>query len=339
MSSPISHCVPADGGASVTARPGRSAHSVDIVVLSWNRLDSTLETIESARSQRGVDARVWVVDQGSDQACLDGLRQGIAGADGVVLHELGRNYGVAGGRNRGMALGRAPYIVAIDNDAVFADERTVERAVERFEAEPGLAAIGFRIRNFYTGEDDESSWAYPRQLRSSRNQEFVTTRYCGAAHALRRSAIEETTWYDEALFFYWEEADLSYQLIQAGWRLIYLPDCVVRHKVDPEARTGWQGDRFYYLVRNAVYLDWKYFGSLWRAGTLAVGYQLKGLYNGAGRQAARALRDSGRMIRRRPADRTRRLDERSRAYIRDHDERYRGTLWDRLRNEVFERLR
>jgi hypothetical protein len=49
-----------------------------------------------------------------------------------------------------------------------------------------LAAIGFRIDNFFTGRNDDTSWDYPGagnrpKARSS------TTRFIGAGHCIRRS--------------------------------------------------------------------------------------------------------------------------------------------------------
>ncbi|WP_223097870.1 glycosyltransferase family 2 protein [Vibrio sp. SCSIO 43132] len=39
--------------------------SVDITILSWDRIDDTLDAIDSALSQQGIDLKVIVVDQGS----------------------------------------------------------------------------------------------------------------------------------------------------------------------------------------------------------------------------------------------------------------------------------
>jgi len=39
--------------------------SVDIILLSWNRVELTLETVESLLHQQGVALNIWIVDQGS----------------------------------------------------------------------------------------------------------------------------------------------------------------------------------------------------------------------------------------------------------------------------------
>lgn len=306
--------------------------SVDVIILSWNRPAETVEAIHSALAQQGVDVRVQVVDQGSDAPTRQALEQLARDEPRVAVTWLERNLGVARGRNIAMRMGRAPVIVALDNDAVFASPGTLLQAVQRFEREPDLGAIGFRILNFHTGDDDRGSWAYPRTLLARRGDEFQTTRFCGCGHAIRRDALSRTQGYDDALFFYWEELDLGLQLVDRGYRIVYDPSLVVRHKVDPERRVRWDGERFFYLVRNAVYLDYKHFRSLPRSAAVALAYQVRGLRNGVSPQAVRGAIEAVRLIRSLPAGTG--LGERARAYVHRHDTLPRGSVWSRLRNEV-----
>jgi len=311
---------------------------IDVVILSLNRLVDTLAAISSIKSQESVRPILWVVDQGSSKPTLERLRE-VAKADcDVQLIELGKNLGVAAGRNRGMSLGSANYIVSLDNDAVFSQPTALKAVVERFQADEGLAAIGFRIQNYWSGEYDRGSWVYPRSQWKLRDQPFLTTRFCGAGHAIRREALHATAMYDEALFFYWEELDLSYQLIAAGYTIMFDPEIVILHKISQEARRSWTGDRFYYLVRNAIYLDYKYFRSPGRVLMRMIGYLLKGLVNGVVFQAVKGVAHSLLLIRDQDLSQVSVLDERTNQYLIQHEMLQRGSLFQRLRDEVFETL-
>ena len=312
--------------------------ALDVVILSWNRRDLILETIANVQQQRDVQATIWVIDQGSDAETLQALRP-LHQAGAIRLLEMGRNLGVAGGRNVGNTQGDAPIIVSLDNDAVFADEGALREVVRIFREDKRLGAFGFRLKNYYTGEDDGLNWAYPRRMFERRAERFLTTRFAGGAHAIRRAAWEQTRGYDPRLFFYWEELDLGYQLIAAGWEVAYDPRVVVWHKVAPETRLNWRDGRYYYLVRNALYVNYKYFRSRRAVLKLAVGYTLKGAYNGLFGQALRALRDAGGMMNAVRAEDFPPLDEAARRTIAEYDgARQRGNLWQRLRHEVFVRL-
>lgn len=310
---------------------------VDVVILSWNRVENTIATLENILSQEDVDIDVWVIDQGSNDETLRSLKKFIASHSIINLIELHQNFGVAGGRNRGMRLGNGEFIICIDNDAVFDSQTAIKDTVKRFKFDDELAIIGYKIKNFYTNIADRPNWVYARQLMEKKDEEFWATRFCGAGHAIRRSALEKTNYYDEVLFFYWEELDLSYQVINLGYKIIFFPDVCVLHKVDPKQRLNWQGDRYYYLVRNALYLDWKYFRCLQRFMMYSIGYFIKGLFNGIVAQSLRAIGDALKM-KRNLKKRRGHLSKKAKEYIYQHDAIYRGSLFDRLKREVMERL-
>ena len=130
---------------------------VDFIILSWNRTEETIAAIESARAQKGVIGSVKVVDQGSEPDNLARMRRYVASADDVALQELGRNVGVPAGRNIATRMGNAPYVIALDNDAEFADEECALRAITMMEADATLAAVALRILTYDAREDDDSS--------------------------------------------------------------------------------------------------------------------------------------------------------------------------------------
>lgn len=315
--------------------------AVDVIILSLNRVDDTIAAIRSALEQTGVQKNVWIVDQGSDPAQLERLRRFVEDKP-VILKELGCNVGVPAGRNIASQMGSAPYIVALDNDAVFGGPDTLQRAVSRLEAEPRLGAIGFRILSYFTGKDDPLSWGYPRALMHRSAEEFPAAQFVGAGHALRRAAFEAAGGYDGCLFFAWEELDLSFRMLNLGYGIKYVPDVVVLHKVSPEGRIRWDSGRFYYTVRNRLYIHWKYRAPLWRVLRSASGFLVKGAYNGATGQALRAMLDAYRMHRSLSAsDRDSMrclLHEDVRAYIRQCNLEDKGGVWYKLYRHALRRF-
>lgn len=319
-----------------------SSHQVDVVILSMERAPDTIEAIASSLEQEGVSKHVWVVDQGSSRESVAALQVFVADKPQVTLKLLDRNLGVPGGRNVGIGLGTSPYIVSLDNDATFSDRGTLARAVEYLDADPTIAAIGFRIFNYYSGGDDDSSWRYPKALQNSYDREFLTTRFPGGGHAIRRDAFERAGRYDDSLFFNWEEMDLCFRLINLGYQIKYVPGISIRHKTSPVKRTSWKNDRYYYLVRNGLYVRFKYGIPLSQISIIAGGYILKGFINGVAGQAFRAVRDavrmSARFARRRRDAPLFHLSASAKRYIFDNDLRHRGGFWQRVRREVFAKL-
>lgn len=279
--------------ASGSIRPRQAPADVDVIILSWNRVEETIAAIASAAEQEGVSKKVMVVDQGSEPASLARLEQGIASLPDVVLLKLGRNSGVAGGRNIASALGSSPCIVALDSDAVFAGRQVLAKVVRQLETHPELCALGFRISNYFTGQNDETSWDYSAERRP--DQTFASTRFIGAGHAIRRQVFEGVGGYDDRLFFCGEEVDLCYRMLNTGQRIQYFADAQILHKVSPEHRVYWGKGRFFYTVRNNLYSMYKFNAPLPRLGLAATAFLVKACANGIPSAAVRGIREAVRM--------------------------------------------
>lgn len=310
--------------------------AVDIVVLSWNRVAMTLDAVDSALAQRGVDAHVVVLDQGSDPDQLEALRSGVTARPGVRLVEVAENLGVPGGRNRAAEYGDAPYIFNLDNDAVLDDDDTVARCVRHLEANPEVAIVALRILNDSTGDDDPLSWTYPAGLRARSHETMRVAKFVGCAHLMRRDVFEAVGAFDDALFFGGEEMDLAFRVIDAGHAIDYLGSARVRHRVDPEKRVEWGDDRFYYFVRNGYYVFQKYMPTATGVSLRTVGRVVQGVRNGFVGQTLRGLRDGRRMLRalEPAARRDATISDTARAYVHTHQLEHEGTLWERARQSL-----
>lgn len=309
---------------------------VDVVILSWNRGEDTVEALRSVVAQEKVDVRVQVVDQGSSPEQLDELREFAHSHPAVELTELGRNVGVPAGRNIGIRQGSAPTVVSLDNDAVFADTGALVRVAERLSDNPRLGAVAFRADNYFTNELDETSWVFPPVLRDL-DEATPVTRFVGVGHAIRRDTFDQVGGYDDSLFFCEEELDLSWKMIGAGYEILYDPSIVVRHKVSPEGRVRWDGTRVYYQTRNSVLIHHRHLRQLPTTLTVAGGWLAKAAYNREVGQAWRGIRDAARMWR--ESDREPNpLRKEARRYIHDNDTRLRGSVFTRIRHEVLAAL-
>jgi GT2 family glycosyltransferase len=317
------------------APPPPRAYDADVVILALDRPEETLSAIGSALAQRGVSRHVTVLDQGSSAANVARFAALLDGRPDAWLLCSAENLGVAGGRNLASALGHARVIVGLDNDASFADADTLARAVAALDADPGLAAIGLRIVVDATGEDDLLSWGYPCRLLPRAGESFDAATFVGAGHAISRAAWEAVGGYDPRLFFCWEEYDFCLGAIARGWRIRYRGDIVVRHKISAERRVAWSGRRWFYFVRNRLYLGRKHGAAWWALAPRALGYLLRGIGHGLARQTLAGVAAASVMARGiRPTP----LPQTARSYLRTVDRVQRGGLIARLRTEVLGRL-
>jgi GT2 family glycosyltransferase len=313
-------------------RPPDGPYDADIIILALDRAEETLAAIASARSQTGVSFHVSVLDQGSRPRALMRLTEATRGQSDVTLLSAASNLGVAGGRDLISGQGHGRVIVALDNDAEFDSPDTVAHLVAALDAEPGLAAVGCRIVTHADGTDDRSSWGYPSKLLPYAGESFDTVTYVGAGHAIRRAAWEQVGGYDSVLFFCWEEFDFCLRAIALGWRIRYRGDIVIRHKVASEQRLCWSTARWFYFVRNRIYIERK-LGRPWLylAPRIAA-YLLKGARNGRLPQTFRAILAATNMA---PGYGFKPMSASVASYIARNDRAHRGSLLYRIMNEIF----
>ncbi len=311
--------------------PPVGRYDADVVILALDRVEETEQAIASALAQRGVSRHVTVVDQGSHPYALDRLAQLVAGRPDASLWALSSNLGVAGGRDVGTSIGHGRVIAGIDNDAEFADLDTLARAVAALDADPGLAALGLRIVEYDSGQDDISSWGYPRKLLTRAGERFETATFVGAGHAIRRAAWDAAGGYDAKLFFCWEEYDFCLRAIALGWRIGYRGDIVVRHKVSPERRVDWSGTRWFLFVRNRIHIERKWGASWTTLAPRIAGYLVKGTRAGLLRHTRLAICAAAGME---LAPGPRALPAAATAYLFRTDRAHRGAWLGRLRHEV-----
>lgn len=224
--------------------------NISVVILNWNRLDEIKNCIEQMR--KIFDGEIVVVDQGS----TDGSKEYLSSRTDINLISLSENLGVAGGRNVGNKNATGDILISIDSDAYFDESFSFDELAREFKNDPTLSAIAFKIMNPNNNKLDNWPHTYPEDYCDRR---FESSRFHGCGHAIRKSHFMEVDMYDETLFFNWEESDLCYRFLAKGYRVVYIPDFVVYHDRSPVARVQWNSGRYYYFVRNRLYMFRKYF--------------------------------------------------------------------------------
>jgi len=251
-----------------------SAPTVTVVVVSYFSGDSLRACLDSVLAQNGVDARVVVVDNGAPEARANGdlepdepseTARICADDDAVEYVESDENDGFGAGINRGFASADTDFLVALNPDATArpgALRRLVD-AVDEFDAavaapkivladDPGrISTVG--LVNHVTGvsfnqaaglPSDHPEWSRGRDLDGLSGCAFATT-----ASAWRRLGG-----FDEELFLYKDDVDLSWACQLFGERIRYVPEAVVEHDYERDL----DGFKLGHIERNRYLVLAKY---------------------------------------------------------------------------------
>lgn len=225
---------------------------ISYVILTRNRAEDLKENLEYLAKQAYSPLEVVVVVNGPDDETRQLLRDKFSW---VRVISNSKNLGVTGGRNAGIKNADGEIIICIDDDAVIKDPSATQRVAQYFRVMPELGALAFSER-MYLDPSQYLNWYFPGRLPEHDGQNhFETYYYPGAGHALRASALNETGLYPERYFYSTEEKDLSYRLIDRGYRIWYTPDIQVHHKESPKGRNYYRG---YHELRNHIWFGMRH---------------------------------------------------------------------------------
>ncbi|KKR50970.1 MAG: Glycosyltransferase [Candidatus Woesebacteria bacterium GW2011_GWC2_40_30] len=203
--------------------------------------------------------------------------------------ETGENLGFAGGNNVGTKDSLkhgSDYVILMNNDLILPKD-VVVKLVDFMEGNPevGIAspkiyfAKGYEFhKNRYKEGDLGKVFWYAGGIIDRKNaysshkgvdevdrgqyDNAAETDFANGACAIIRSGIfEKVGFLDSSFFLYWEDADFSQRIKNAGYKVMYYPGTHLWHKVS--ASTGGSGSTTndYFLTRNRFYFAMRYLAS------------------------------------------------------------------------------
>lgn len=233
---------------------------VSFVVVTYNRKDDLSETLSLLRAQTYRPIEIIVVDNNSSDG-TELLFKGEFNAPFIRYIRLTKNRGVAGGRNVGIQQARGEIIIFLDDDALMIGPDSTQKIVEKFATDKSIGVLAFKSINYYTKQVAREEFPH-RNKSLNPDVEFETTYFIGVAHAIRREVFTKISLYPEDFFYGFEELDLSFRVLNAGYRIIYFPSVTVLHKKSPTGRlpksSVWRRmleNRIRTSIRN---LPWRY---------------------------------------------------------------------------------
>jgi GT2 family glycosyltransferase len=214
------------------------------VILNMNGRELLLETVESVSEMVYPNFKIVVVDNGSTDGSQPVVKSKYSS---VTLIENGENLGFGGGNNVGIkyALDRgADWIFLLNNDIkvdknLLAELIKVARSDERigllapkiyYYSEPEKIWYAGGKVNFWTGNISHRGL---RKKDVGQYDEVINTDYItGCALLSKREVVEKVGMFDPVYHpIYSEDTDLSERTRRNGFRLVYVPQAKLWHKV------------------------------------------------------------------------------------------------------------
>lgn len=234
--------------------------TLSVVIVNYNVrhfLEQALRSVRKAMS--GIEGEVWVVDNNSVDGSVQMVREKFPE---VRLIANADNPGFAVANNQAIRQCVGEYVLLLNPDTLV-EEDTFSKCLAFMDAHPDAGALGVKLidgSGKYLPESKRgfpSPWVafcktfglssiFPRSRTFNRyylghldeNETHEVDVLVGCFMFMRRAALDRSGLLDEAFFMYGEDIDLSYRIVQAGYKNYYLPDTKIIHYKGESTKKG-----------------------------------------------------------------------------------------------------
>lgn len=183
------------------------------------------EALRTLHAQEGVELDVVVVGNGWEPTGLP---------DWVRTVHLPENVGIPEGRNVAARECRGEFIYFYDDDALLPTTDVLARLVDVIRSDDAIAVAQPRGAD-PTGKPAPRRWVPRFDVRDG-GKAGPATWFWEAVFMIRRTAFEQVGGWPGQFFFGHEGIDLAWRLVDAGWRIEYVPSVEVHHPATAAAR-------------------------------------------------------------------------------------------------------
>jgi len=223
----------------------KDSPKVSIIIPHWNGIEILSECIESLK-QTHFDSYEIIV---CDNASMDGSQKWIKDNHSMItLLENNRNYGYAGGCNRGADIANGEYLVFLNNDTI-QDPDWLGHLVKCIDKGDDIAAVQPKILNYFDrtifdyaggsgGHMDILCYPFARGRlfleQEKDNGQYDDSTPCfwasGTSMMVKKDLFIQAGKFDEIFFAHMEEIDLCWRLQAMGYQIWVEPESIVLHK-------------------------------------------------------------------------------------------------------------
>ena len=233
---------------------------LSIVIVNYNVRAFLEQALLSVRNAlHGIQGEVWVVDNHSVDDSVQMVQQKFPD---VHLIANTHNPGFAVANNQAIRQSSGEYVLLLNPDTLV-EEDTFHKCLAFMDAHPEAGALGVKLIDGSGKYLPESKRGFPSPWVAfcktvglsavfphsrlfngyylghlGENDTNPVDVLAGCFMFIRRAALDKAGLLDEAFFMYGEDIDLSYRIIQAGYKNYYFPETKIIHYKGESTKKG-----------------------------------------------------------------------------------------------------
>ncbi len=235
---------------------------ISIVIVNYNVryfLEQCLISVEKAMHRIENNGEVWVVDNNSVDGSVQLIREKFPWVKVIANTE---NTGFSKANNQAMRKAIGEYVLLLNPDTVI-EEDTLEKVIHFMDEHPKAGGLGVKMvdgkgkflpeskrglptpaTSFYKIFGISRLFPYSKKFNRyhlghlDAEQTHEIEILSGAFMMMRKSVLDKVGLLDEAFFMYGEDIDLSWRIIQGGWKNYYFPETRIIHYKGESTKKG-----------------------------------------------------------------------------------------------------
>ena len=241
---------------------------ISVVIVNYNVKYFLAQCLHSLfKSLKGVEFEVFVIDNASVDSSKEYITQHFPQVTYIYNIE---NVGFAKANNQAIRLSKGEYILLLNPDTIL-PENNIEEVLFFMDSNQDVGACGVKMLSPTGGFLPESKRGYPSPSvsfwrltgihRLFPNNKYFDGYYlsyldkeekhsvpilAGAYMMLRSGALNKSGLLDEDFFMYGEDIDLSYRIIETGFKNYYLPNPILHYKGESTSKNSYKYVRVFY---------------------------------------------------------------------------------------------
>jgi GT2 family glycosyltransferase len=227
-----------------------------IVLLNWNGWQDTIACLRTILKIDKIFFKIIIVDNCSNDNSIQKIQEFLMLNQEfhIELIRNNQNLGFGGGNNVGIqsALEQNYEFIWLLNTDTLLPPNALEIMYETMINNPRVGALGAILTNPDQPKNIQAWGGGSVNLLTGHSWHAVSadmslTYLMGASMYLRAEALRQVGMFDEKFFYTWEDADLSFRFVAAGWDLM---TSSVRIEHREAASTGkFSSTRMYYFAK------------------------------------------------------------------------------------------
>ena len=215
---------------------------ISAIVVNWNGRDVLYGCLRSLLDQDYQNVEILVVDNGSEDGSQAMVKNEFPA---VRLVENDANLGFGPAVNKGFEKAEGDYLLFLNNDLALQPD-CLRQLAELLDSDSTVGAAIPKILYYSSSDKDASKKAArinsygvlvnytgiacPNLIDQLDQPDLsLTESACGGIFMFSREVYKKVGGFDDDLFLYHEDHDLSWRIRMMGWKLMVVPDSVCYH--------------------------------------------------------------------------------------------------------------